>query len=92
MDLIRVCMVSWHPNYDNYKNMHPRLLFLKLTFSVPGIDVNAKDAKQQTVMDLLVSHPSARTREIGNLVYGKQIEAGRGGGWGKVEFLHWGDT
>ena len=39
--------------------------------SFSGIDVNAKDEKQQTVMDLLVSHPSARTREIGNLIYGE---------------------
>ena len=39
-------------------------------FVAIGIDVTVVDGNNKTVLDLLASHPSGRTREIKELIYG----------------------
>lgn len=47
--------------------------FAKLcTFS--GVDVTVVDHNNKTVLDLLASHPSARTTEIRDLIFGRSCQ------------------
>ena len=45
------------------------IIIIIIVFS--GVDVTVVDSNNKTVLDLLASHPSAKTREIKDLIYGE---------------------
>ena len=44
---------------------------LQIIFTFSGIDVTVVDNNNRTVLDLLASHPSAKAREIRDLIFGE---------------------
>lgn len=62
------------------------IAILRNLFTLSGVDVTVVDHNNKTVLDLLASHPSARTTEIRDLIFGRSCQVlWRHKGWALAE-------